>query len=74
VVVLDVDSTIVLAPSDKDGAATTYQHTYGFHPLLVTYVCLNNRSLVFLEQSEIRLPVRVMWRIVEFMRRQQVHG
>jgi hypothetical protein len=32
VVVLDVDSTIVLAHSDKDGAAPTYKHTYGFHP------------------------------------------
>ncbi|MGX7671056.1 IS1380 family transposase [Plantactinospora sp. DSM 117369] len=36
VVVLDVDSTIVLAHSDKDGAAATYKHTYGFHPILVT--------------------------------------
>ncbi|MEH1130784.1 IS1380 family transposase [Micromonospora sp. CPCC 206061] len=36
VVVLDVDSTIVLAHSDKDGAAPTYKHTYGFHPILVT--------------------------------------
>ena len=36
VVVLDVDSTVVLAHSDKDGAAPTYKHTYGFHPILVT--------------------------------------
>jgi hypothetical protein len=36
VVVLDIDSTIVLAHSDKDGAAPTYKHTYGFHPMLVT--------------------------------------
>lgn len=36
VVVLDVDSTIVLAHSDKQGAAATYKHTYGFHPILVT--------------------------------------
>ena len=36
VVVLDVDSTIVLAHSDKHGAAATYKHTYGFHPILVT--------------------------------------
>src|SRR3954454_15501333 len=36
VVVLDVDSTIVLPHSDKDGAAPTYKHTYGFHPNLVT--------------------------------------
>jgi hypothetical protein len=31
-VVLDVDSTILIAHSDKDGAAATYKHTYGFHP------------------------------------------
>jgi hypothetical protein len=30
VVVLDVDSTIVIAHSDKDGAAPTYKHSYGF--------------------------------------------
>lgn len=36
VVVLDVDSTIVTAHSDKEGAAATYKHTYGFHPILVT--------------------------------------
>ncbi len=36
VVVLDVDSTIVLAHSDKEGAAATYKHTFGFHPILVT--------------------------------------
>ncbi len=35
-VVLDVDSTIVIAHSDKDGAAPTYKHTFGFHPILVT--------------------------------------
>ncbi|MGN9779739.1 IS1380 family transposase [Micromonospora sp. H33] len=43
-VVLDVDSTIVLAHSDKDGAAATYKHTYGFHPILVT--CDNTRELL----------------------------
>jgi hypothetical protein len=36
VVVLDVDSTIVLAHSDKQNAAAAYKHTYGFHPILVT--------------------------------------
>jgi hypothetical protein len=36
VVVLDVDATIVIAHSDKDQAAPTYKHTYGFHPILVT--------------------------------------
>ncbi|MFG1954878.1 IS1380 family transposase [Micromonospora sp. NPDC048830] len=36
VVVLDVDSTIVIAHSDKDGAAPTYKHSFGFHPMLVT--------------------------------------
>jgi len=44
VVVLDVDATIVLAHSDKDGAAATYKHTYGFHPMLVT--CDNTGELL----------------------------
>jgi hypothetical protein len=44
VVVLDVDSTIVLAHSDKDGAAPTYKHTYGFHPILVS--CDNTGELL----------------------------
>ena len=44
VVVLDVDSTIVLAHSDKEGAAPTYKHTYGFHPILVT--CDNTGELL----------------------------
>jgi hypothetical protein len=44
VVVLDVDSTIVIAHSDKDGAAPTYKHTYGFHPILVT--CDNTNELL----------------------------
>jgi hypothetical protein len=35
IIVLDVD-TIVIAHSDKDGAAPTYKHTFGFHPILVT--------------------------------------
>ena len=44
VVVLDVDSTILLAHSDKEGAAATYKHTYGFHPILVT--CDNTSELL----------------------------
>jgi Transposase DDE domain group 1 len=44
VVVLDVDSTIVLAHSDKDGAAPTYKHSYGFHPILVS--CDNTGELL----------------------------
>ena len=44
VVVLDVDSTIVIAHSDKDGAAPTYKHTYGFHPILVT--CDNTKEML----------------------------
>jgi hypothetical protein len=43
-VVVDVDSTIVIAHSDKDGAAPTYKHTYGFHPILVT--CDNTGELL----------------------------
>jgi hypothetical protein len=44
VVVLDVDSTIVLAHSDKAGAAPTYKHTFGFHPILVT--CDNTKEML----------------------------
>lgn len=44
VVVLDVDSTIVLAHSEKDGAAPTYKSTFGFHPILVT--CDNTGELL----------------------------
>jgi hypothetical protein len=44
VVVLDVDSTIVIAHSDKEGAAPTYKHTFGFHPILVT--CDNTGELL----------------------------
>jgi hypothetical protein len=43
-VVLDVDSTLLIAHSDKDGAAPTYKHTYGFHPILVT--CDNTGELL----------------------------
>ena len=31
--ILDVDGTLVEAHSDKQGAAPTYKHGYGFHPL-----------------------------------------
>jgi len=44
VVVLDVDSTIVIAHSDKDGAAATYKHTFGFHPILVS--CDNTKEML----------------------------
>ncbi|GAB3973396.1 IS1380 family transposase [Plantactinospora veratri] len=36
VVVLDVDATLLLAHSEKEGADKTYKRTFGFHPLLVT--------------------------------------
>ncbi len=49
VVVLDVDSTIVIAHSDKDGAAPTYKHTYGFHPILVT--CDNTGELLAVDAA-----------------------
>ncbi|WP_433304311.1 IS1380 family transposase [Actinoplanes sp. CA-030573] len=32
--VLDIDATIVLAHSEKEAAAPTWKHTFGFHPLL----------------------------------------
>jgi hypothetical protein len=31
---IDVDATIAIAHSDKENAAATWKHTYGFHPLL----------------------------------------
>src|ERR1017187_7632803 len=31
--VLDFDATVVIAHSDKQDAAPTWKHTYGFHPL-----------------------------------------
>lgn len=34
VVVIDIDATIILAHSEKDGAAPTFKHTFGFHPLI----------------------------------------
>ena len=33
-IVLDIDSTLVTAHSDKEGAAPTYKRGYGFHPML----------------------------------------
>jgi hypothetical protein len=47
IIVLDVDSTIVLAHSDKEGAAATYKHTFGFHPILVT--CDNTGELLAIQ-------------------------
>jgi hypothetical protein len=32
--VIDIDATLVTAHSEKDGAAPTYKHGFGFHPLL----------------------------------------
>jgi hypothetical protein len=33
--VMDVDATLLTAHSEKEGAAPTYKHGFGFHPLLV---------------------------------------
>jgi hypothetical protein len=33
-VIIDLDATLVTAHSDKQHAAPTYKHGYGFHPLL----------------------------------------
>lgn len=41
-VVLDIDSTLITAHSDKDGAAPTYKRGYGFHPILC---CLGGETL-----------------------------
>ncbi len=32
--VLDIDATIVLAHSEKEAAAPTWKHSFGYHPLL----------------------------------------
>jgi hypothetical protein len=32
--ILDIDATLLTAHSEKEGAAGTYKHGYGFHPLL----------------------------------------
>lgn len=34
-VVMDVDASLLTAHSEKQGAAATYKHGFGFHPLLV---------------------------------------
>jgi hypothetical protein len=44
VVVLDVDATLLLAHSDKEGADKTYKSTFGFHPILVS--CDNTNELL----------------------------
>lgn len=33
-VVVDIDATIVVAHSEKEAAAPTFKHTFGFHPLV----------------------------------------
>ena len=47
VVVLDVDATLVLAHSEKEGAEATYKSTFGFHPLAVW--CDNTRECLALK-------------------------
>ena len=44
VVVLDVDATIVVAHSEKENAAATFKHSFGFHPLAVW--CENTTELL----------------------------
>jgi len=34
VLVIDLDATIVMAHSEKENAAATFKHTWGYHPLL----------------------------------------
>nr|WP_083937206.1 transposase [Longispora albida] len=38
-VVLDADATILIAHSEKESAAPTYKHTFGFHPIAVWCDC-----------------------------------
>jgi hypothetical protein len=35
-IILDIDSTLVTAHSDKDGATPTWKRGFGFHPILCT--------------------------------------
>jgi hypothetical protein len=32
--VIDVDATLVVCHSEKQGCAATFKHTYGYHPVL----------------------------------------
>jgi Transposase DDE domain group 1 len=34
VLVIDEDATLVIAHSEKESAAATFKHTFGFHPVL----------------------------------------
>jgi len=47
VVVLDVDASLLLAHSEKEGADKTYKRTFGFHPLLVT--CDNTGEMLAIQ-------------------------
>ncbi|WP_460808365.1 IS1380 family transposase [Micromonospora zhanjiangensis] len=47
VVVLDVDATLLVAHSEKEGADKTYKRTFGFHPLLVT--CDNTGEMLAIQ-------------------------
>lgn len=42
-VVLDVDATIVVAHSEKEQAAATFKHTFGYHPIGVWCDCDDGR-------------------------------
>ncbi len=42
VLVIDMDATIVVAHSEKEHAAATFKHTWGYHPLLA--FCDNTRE------------------------------
>jgi hypothetical protein len=43
-IVLDADASIVTSASEKQGAAPTFKHTFGHHPLLVT--CDNTAEML----------------------------
>lgn len=43
-IILDIDATLVVAHSDKEGAAPTYKRSFGFHPLLC-YLDGSNEAL-----------------------------
>jgi hypothetical protein len=46
-IVIRLDATLVIAHSDKESAAPTYKHTFGFHPL--TAWCDNTRESLALQ-------------------------
>src|SRR6266545_4250950 len=56
--VLDIDATLVAAHSDKQGAAPTYKHGFGFHPL-AAYLDVLALALLALPKAARERPILV---------------